>query len=728
MSSDWSDFVSRDELLGGLPARRASTLLFAIESRTAHLVAHSRRAMARYLTERTGEEQERAFLDALAQGRDLPLRPTIQDLERYAPEWAALVPNDAALRAAVARMIGERYRLPRQLVPGIRAALGLEAPEVGAAFERLHRQSQDSMYASELPLGERTRWVRSRAAHWLETLPPFWTAFALTLTETVGAGILALPIAVADIGPIGGLVVILVIGLVNLLTIAAMTEAVARNGNVRYGRAYFGRIVGDYLGRPGIVMVTPALLLLFALTLFAYYVGFSSTLANATDVPPEVWAALMFLTGLVFLRRKSLDATVASALVVGATTIGLVLLLSLLALPHVSSANLRHSTVPFVSGEPFDASLFRLVFGVVLGAYFGHTSAGNCAAVILHRDPSARSFIRGSAAALAATLALYSVWVFCVNGAVSPEALAGERGTALEPLADVAGSSVLILGSAFAVLAMGMASIHMSLGLFNQVREWLPNPPTASRQERQFLFGILPVAIIFLAVEALLLSDRASFTDAYGFVNALCVPVLAGIFPMLMVTAARRKGDCRIGPVWRLVGHPVTVAILTLLFFAALVLHGVVIWESPLLRIAALLTAAVAGAVAAIAWRRGAFRTRRVVELRVDPDPAAPPVVNVVELGRSVPADVRFRKGEYAGLVGNGGFPPTQIDLPPSRARELKIWAHRVTPEGHSKRLRATLTILNGHPVTEFDLGALGGLVVVPNTEGMQQIEIKPNR
>ena len=50
--------------------------------------------MAQYLTESTAEEQERAFLDALAQGRDLPLQPTIQDLERYAPEWAALVPED----------------------------------------------------------------------------------------------------------------------------------------------------------------------------------------------------------------------------------------------------------------------------------------------------------------------------------------------------------------------------------------------------------------------------------------------------------------------------------------------------------------------------------------------------------------------------------------------------------------------------------------------------------
>ena len=58
MSTDGPAFFSRDELLGGLNARRASTILFAIEARTAHLVARSKRAMAYYLTERTAQERE----------------------------------------------------------------------------------------------------------------------------------------------------------------------------------------------------------------------------------------------------------------------------------------------------------------------------------------------------------------------------------------------------------------------------------------------------------------------------------------------------------------------------------------------------------------------------------------------------------------------------------------------------------------------------------------------
>jgi hypothetical protein len=81
--------LSREEVLAGLPARRSSTILFAIESRVAQLVARAHREAAPYLTEAAQAEREQAFLEALAAGRDLPLQPTVQDLERYAPHWAS---------------------------------------------------------------------------------------------------------------------------------------------------------------------------------------------------------------------------------------------------------------------------------------------------------------------------------------------------------------------------------------------------------------------------------------------------------------------------------------------------------------------------------------------------------------------------------------------------------------------------------------------------------------
>ena len=89
---EFGGFLDRETMLaGGLPAKRANTLLFLIESRTAHLVAQSRQAMEVFLTREAAEERELAFLESFALGSEPPLRPTSQELERYAPQWASLV-------------------------------------------------------------------------------------------------------------------------------------------------------------------------------------------------------------------------------------------------------------------------------------------------------------------------------------------------------------------------------------------------------------------------------------------------------------------------------------------------------------------------------------------------------------------------------------------------------------------------------------------------------------
>src|ERR671913_230339 len=202
MTSDdeFGGLLDREAVLAGLPARRANTLLFLIESRTAHLVARSRQAMELFLTQGAAEERELAFFEAFALGREPPLRPTIQDLERYAPQWAPLVPENPRVQAAVAHRLGEKYEFTYETAPSIRAALGLDNAPVQQAYQRLYHQPLESIFASRATPADRLRWAWAALAGWLENLPLFWTAYALTLTETVGVSILALPIAVAAIG------------------------------------------------------------------------------------------------------------------------------------------------------------------------------------------------------------------------------------------------------------------------------------------------------------------------------------------------------------------------------------------------------------------------------------------------------------------------------------------------------------------------------------------------
>ena len=293
----------RETVLAGLPARRASTLLYLIESRTAHLVARSREAVELFLSEENAQRRKLAFLEAFALGSEPPLRPTIRDLERYAPQWAPLVPENPRVQAAVAHRLGEKYRFTYETAPGIRAALGLGDAAVQRAYQRLYGQPIESIFVARATPGERLRWAWAGLAKWLENLPPFWTAYSLTLTETVGVTILALPIALAGIGPLAGAVLLAVLGVINVLTIAFLAEAVARSGAIRYGSGYIGKVVDDYLGRAGSLVLSVGMSVFCFLVLQAYYIGFASALESTTGVPTAVWVVLLFLIGLYFIRR-----------------------------------------------------------------------------------------------------------------------------------------------------------------------------------------------------------------------------------------------------------------------------------------------------------------------------------------------------------------------------------------------------------------------------------------
>jgi amino acid permease len=689
---------SRADLTHGLPARRASTLLFAIEALTAQLAARERRAMATYLTDRTAADQERTFLDAMRAGRTEHDRPGIRDLERHAAAWTALVPPDASLAAAMAALLAERHRFRRSDVPRLRAALRLDDPATAEAFSRQRGASIESLFAARLPLAERLRWLRAHLAWSIEDLPPFWTAFALTLTETVGGGVLALPIAVAGLGLGPALAFVVAFGLLSTVTVAALVEAITRNGGIRYGSAYMGRVVDDYLGRPAAVVLSAALFAVNALVLMFALVGVGAALGGATAIPAAVWVAALFAVNVVMLRRDSLDATVASALVIGAVNVVIVLVLAALALGHFDPSNFA----PAAGGVTAGAGL---VFGVLLASYFGHTSAANAAKVVLRRDPGGRSLLWGNVAAMLAVTALYVLVVVAFNGAVDHERLTGFGGTVLEPLAAEVGGGVALLGSVYAVLAMGLGTVYFSLGLANQARELLgtrslpsrlPMPPSLAH-EGAFLARAAPAIGVFAVVEALILLGSASFAGMLSFVGALTVPLLGGVFPMLLVLAARRRGEYVPRTVLAPLAHPVVVVVVALVYLAGVVVHALVVAESVPERVASLAVAVGMLIVGWVAVRRRAFRPRAVIELRREPGSGADGTWRVANAGRNVDATVQLERTDGTTVAAGGGATIRGFDalraarftVPLGDSREVVLWTHSVSPAGDSVPLAA---------------------------------------
>lgn len=720
--------LSREALLGGAPLpRRVNTQVYLIEARTAHLAAQSRHQRTPFVAARTIEERNRAYLQTLKLGTEPSERPVVADLERYAPQWADLVPEDPGYRAAIAHLLGTRYRIPYRYVPRLRAALGLDDPAVREAHQRLYGAPLEQIFAPRVTIGERLRWANAALGERLENLPPFWAAFALTLTETVGAGILALPIAFAGVGPLPGVAILIVLGLVNVLTVACLAEASVRTGALRYGTAFIGQMIRSYLGGRATLIQALALVVNTFLILLAYYIGFSTTLAAATGLPAGIIMALLFLGGLYYLRRGSLDSTVGSAMIVSGVNILLIVALTLVAFAYLVPENLAYENVPFVAGRPFDPAILQLIFGTILTAYFGHVSVSNGARFVLRRDPSGHALIRGSVAAMATATVLYVFWVLAIGGAVGHAALAAEQGTALVPLTGIAGLAIPVLGSLFAALAMGMGSIHAALGLYNLVQELLPRPaganapvpapaaagPSTRRVGRirgallskhgRFLLGISPVAAIFLASEWFLLGGSGSFSEALSVGGVLGVVLLALIFPVLLLAASRRKGDLVPAGVLPGLGHPLVLGSIYLLGVGSLFLHGLVIWQNPPAQALALLAGVISLGLLLAAWRSGAFRARVVIELRQHLGAGPPATLSVVGAGKPVPADIGLRdrdralpQQEHAATSVIPAFATLRqatVDLPATPARELKVWVHQVTPDGYSQGLPAAVQI-----------------------------------
>jgi amino acid permease/predicted transcriptional regulator len=968
-------FPDREELLAGLPAKRADTLLFLIESRTAHLVARYPRAMEQFVTEADRDEREFAFFEAFTQGLDPPLVPTIQDLERHSAQWAPLVPQSPRIRAAVAYRLGKKYRFTYQDAIGIRRALGLDDPQVRRAYRRLYRQPLEEIFTSRVAPSDRLRWVWAAVGARLDRLSPFWTAYSLTLTETVGATILALPIALATIGPLPGVAMLVVLGLVNILTIACMAEAVTRSGATRYGPAYLGRLVADYLGATGSLILSVGFFVLCLLLLPVFYIGVSTTLENATSIWAPAWVGVLFVIGLYFVRRKSLNITIASALVVGAVNIVLLTVLAILAMTHVRVDNLVHANVPFLSGRSFDPSVLQIVFGVVLSAYFGHTSVSLCGRLVLSRDPSGRALMRGCTAAQATAMVLYCLFVLAANGAIAPTVLAAESGTALAPLTTVLGPPATVLGSLFVILGMGMSTIHFSLALSSLTRDWLPaevtpvvvlprqkatllfedrrrgrakdglkigityvglrgsdpafdlavmvdgrvhrvettatgswdllgstglpsfndqladlpergrslvleimdaNPRSvrlkttsslrttvesgwapsgvsladvlalsdweaelvgwimrqgdvtlsdvaehtnedeavirarlktlveqglvreteggsrysarpAPRRERalpeeiwgalgygqspgqglehgpktpgggvkrrssswhgihsvllgrrgRFVLGFAPILVSFAVTEWLLLTGSGSFAGLIGFIGVIVVPLVAGIFPVLLLAASRRKGDYVPMVIHRRLGHPVLLGGLYVLFLGSLLLHGLVIWKEPWLQAGAVLVAAVIVVMTVTMVRNGAFSSRLNIEVRVDQGQGRA-FFTVTENGWASMSNVTLQYRDGARhLQANAGEIPTfsslsNVVFEPSfsgetRAirRQLKVRVHRVTPDGDSEAIGGSIILQSGGESKRFDIELAKGQVILPVTDATCRVDIE---
>ena len=119
--------------------------------------------------------------------------------------------------------------------------------------------------------------------------------------------------------------------------------------------------------------------------------------------------------------------------------------------------------------------------------------------------------------------------------------------------------------------------------------------------------------------------------------------------------------------------------------------------------------------------RRGAFAPRVVVELRQDQRRGGRSRVTITAGGQPAAAEVRLTdadgerplQGSTGELPELGTLRSVGVALPAGRARELKVWAHTISPDGISERLPVAVTVHDGDEHRDVDLGRSGGQIVL---------------
>ncbi len=727
--------ISREEVLGGLggrPTRQANTALTLIENRTAHLMAESFVPAGYGLTETGIGTSSQAYLEAIAMGRERQIQPSIQDLERYAAQWAILVPANPQVRAMLAKLLNTRYSLSFADAPGIGTALELESEAVQSAYERLYGAPLDAVAVPKVSFSERMRWRWTTLVKRLDALPPTWMAFMFTLI--IGGVTLAVPIAAASIGAIPSIILIVVFCLVSMVTIGGMAESVTRSGGIRYGNAFIGRVVGDFLGQGSSVLLTAVLTVFSFGLLLIFYIGIASTLEGSTGLPAELWLFVLFGVGLYFLTRGSLNVTVAFTFLITIVNTILLLIIGLLALSQLNIDYLTYINLPVLNGEPFDPTLYGSIIGVIMGLFSAHMMVAVFGKMILERDPSGKALVRGHPMGILAVGVINIFWVLAVNGAVPPQELANETGTALVPLTNQLGQVVGVLGAIFVVLGMGLGLIHFSIALFNLAGERLSLQRSKSLGRLgTFLVSLSPVILVFAIALYLSITGSGSFAGILGFLGVVVDSLMIGIIPVILLLASRRKGELVPGVVHRILGNRVLVVAIFLFYLFILFFHGLVIWQSPVAKAAGVIVGVLVIVLTLDMLRKKTFSSRLVIELRNDLQEGKTSLLSIVDGGEMAAADLSLLYANGRQEVGKANSAiedfsrliSLSLKLPQSNTRELKVWVHQVTAEGGSGELAAVSILTTGSQQQELELSASRDQTVVRMDNEPSELEIR---
>jgi hypothetical protein len=282
-----------------------------------------------------------------------------------------------------------------------------------------------------------------------------------------------------------------------------------------------------------------------------------------------------------------------------------------------------------------------------------------------------------------------------------------------------------VLAEAAAAVPLATPAAAAAGQTFRQQPAWLERALNVLLGEwGRFWLGLTPLIIVFLAAQWQLFTGSESFAEPLSFIGVVVIALLAGIFPVLLLRSSRRRGDTVPTVVYHFIGHPIFLVIIFLLSLTGVILHGLFIWDDPLLRGLALAAAAVIIGMTFNAWRGGAFIPRFIAELRGGPSGNDMAKLALIYSGQPVETEMRLTfagndtseqqiKAASHNIANLKTLQSATIQLPATRANEIKVLAQQITPEGNALALPVTTELNTGSSTQQVSLSETGGQAVL---------------
>ena len=341
---------------------------------------------------------------------------------------------------------------------------------------------------------------------------------------TIGAGMLALPLASAGIGFSTSL--FLMLGLWALMAFTALLMVELHQFAESYATLH--TLAHTILGTKGKWLASFAVMFLFYALCAAYIAGggaqFNQRISDIAGIELNAQITTLLFTllvaGVVTIGTHSVDKV--NRVLFGLKLIAMVLVLSFLA-PNITSQ--------YLMSMPLQQGLIVAAIPVVFTSFGFH---GSIPSIVRYLDGDVRSLRKVMIIGSALPLVIYVFWQSVTLGVISQEQLLSDTslGALLVSLSQtVHQSNLSVIVGVFADLALLTSFIGVSLGLFEFMGDSLSKKLGNAKR-------VKTAAITFLPPLGFALFYPQGFIMALGYA-AIALSVLAILLPTVMVYKVR---------------------------------------------------------------------------------------------------------------------------------------------------------------------------------------------